>query len=165
MEEYTGYVMLSEPSTPGLRKLLEYWQTKCGGGRLPTRADIDPADLSFLLPNLFMMDVNMGEDARNRFRFRLFGTELARVHGRDRTGKTFHETLEEEPADGSVTWATRLVNERIPLFVGGRVRYLRKEWLKFENAMLPLQNDGGEVSMILGATLYTYPSAKGGVPK
>ena len=165
MEEYTGYVMPSEPSTPGLRKLLEYWQTKCSGGRLPTRADIDPADLSFLLPNLFLMDVNMGEEARNRFRFRLFGTELARVHGRDRTGKTFHETLEEEPADGSVTWATRLVNERIPLFVGGRVRYLRKEWLKFENAMLPLQNDGGEVSMILGATIYTYPSAKGGVPK
>ena len=165
MEEYTGYVMPSEPSTPGLRKLLEYWQTKCSGGRLPTRADIDPADLSFLLPNLFLIDVNMGEEARNRFRFRLFGTELARVHGRDRTGKTFHETLEEEPADGSVTWATRLVNERIPLFVGGRVRYLRKEWLKFENAMLPLQNDGGEVSMILGATIYTYPSAKGGVPK
>jgi len=165
VEEYTGYVMPSEPSTPGLRKLLEYWQTKCSGGRLPTRADIDPADLSFLLPNLFLMDVNMGEEARNRFRFRLFGTELARVHGRDRTGKTFHETLEEEPADGSVTWATRLVNERIPLFVGGRVRYLRKEWLKFENAMLPLQNDGGEVSMILGATIYTYPSAKGGVPK
>ena len=165
MEEYTGYVMPSEPSTPGLQKLLEYWQSKCSGGRLPTRADIDPADLSFLLPNLFLMDVNMGEEARNRFRFRLFGTELARVHGRDRTGKTFHETLEEEPADGSVTWATRLVNERIPLFVGGRVRYLRKEWLKFENAMLPLQNDGGEVSMILGATIYTYPSAKGGVPK
>lgn len=165
MEEYTGYVMPSEPSTPGLRKLLEYWQTKCSSGRLPTRADIDPADLSFLLPNLFLMDVNMGEEARNRFRFRLFGTELARIHGRDRTGKTFHETLEEEPADGSVTWATRLVNERVPLFVGGRVRYLRKEWLKFENAMLPLQNDGGEVSMILGATIYTYPSAKGGVPK
>ncbi|HVR66316.1 MAG TPA: PAS domain-containing protein [Verrucomicrobiae bacterium] len=165
MEEYTGYVMPSEPLTPGLRKLLEYWQTKCSGGRLPTRADIDPADLSFLLPNLFLIDVNMGEEARNRFRFRLFGTELARVHGRDRTGKTFHETLEEEPADGSVTWATRLVNERIPLFVGGRVRYLRKEWLQFENAMLPLQNDGGEVSMILGATIYTYPSAKGGVSK
>jgi len=165
VEEYTGYVMPSEPSTPGLRKLLEYWQTKCSGGRLPTRADIDPADLSFLLPNLFLIDVKLGAEARNRFRFRLVGTELARVHGRDRTGKTFHETLEEEPADGSVTWATRLVNERIPLFVGGRVRYLRKEWLKFENAMLPLQNDGGEVSMILGATIYTYPSAKGGVPK
>ena len=165
MEEHTGYVMPSEPSTPGLRKLLEYWQSKCSDGRLPTRADIDPADLSFILPNLFLMDVDMSEAPRNRFRFRLFGTELARVHGRDRTGKTFHETLEEEPADGSVTWATRLVNERVPLFVGGRVRYLSKEWLKFENAMLPLQNEAGEVAMILGATIYTYPSAKGGVPK
>ena len=165
MEEYTGYDTPSEPSAPGLRKLLEYWQSKCCNGRLPARADIDPAELSFILPNLFLMDVNMSEEPRNRFRFRLFGTELARVHGRDRTGKTFHETLEEEPADGSVTWATRLVNERIPLFVGGRVRYLRKEWLKFDNAMLPLQNEAGEVCMILGATIYTYPSAKGGAPE
>ncbi len=163
MEEYTGYVTPSEPSAPGLRQLLEYWQSKCCNGRLPARADIDPADLSFILPNLFLMDVNMREEPRSRFRFRLFGTELARVHGRDRTGKTFHETLEEEPADGSVAWATRLVNERIPLFVAGRVRYLRKEWLKFENAMLPLQNEAGEVCMILGATIYTYPSASSGV--
>lgn len=165
MEEYTGYVTLSEPSAPGLRKLLEYWQSKCCNGHLPARADIDPVDLSFILPNLFLMDVNMSEEPRSRFRFRLFGTELVRVHGRERTGKTFHETLEEEPADGSVAWATRLVNERIPLFIGGRVRYLRKERLKFENAMLPLQNDGGEVCMILGATIYTYQSAKRGVPK
>jgi hypothetical protein len=126
------------------------------------RADIDPTELSSILPNLFLRDVNMNEEPRGRFRFRLFDTELARVHGRDRTGKTFHETLEEEPADGSVAWATRLVSERIPLFVAGRVRYLRKEWLKFENAMLPLQDEAGEVCMILGATIYTYPSAKSG---
>jgi hypothetical protein len=160
VEEYTGYVMPSEPSAPGLRKLFEYWQSKCDGDRLPTRADIDPADLSFILPNLFLMDVNMNEEPHNRFRFRLFGTELARVHGRDRTGKTFHETLDQEHADGSVAHATRLVTERRPLFVAGRVRYLHKEWLGFENAMLPLQNDAGEINMILSATIYLYPSSK-----
>ena len=60
---------------------------------------------------------------------------LARVHGRDLTGRTFHEALEPEPADGAVRHAMRLVDERIPLFVAGKMLYLKhKEWLNFENA-------------------------------
>lgn len=112
------------------------------------------------MPNLFLMDISLTEELRNRFRFRLFGTELARIHGRDLTGKTFHDALDQEPADGSVRHAMRLVNERIPLFVAGRVLYLKKDWLAFENCMLPLQNEAGEVNMILGATIYTYPSTR-----
>ena len=54
------------------------------------------------------------------------------------------------------------MNERIPLFVSGRVLYLKKDWLAFENCMLPLQNAAAEVNMILGVTIYTYPSTKSG---
>ena len=165
MEEPPDYVLPSEPAAEPLRRLLEYWKTKCIGGSLPRRQDIDPADLSFILANLFLMDINPAEKPRNRFRFRLFGTELARIHGRDLTGKTFHDAMDQEPADGSVRHAMRLIDERTPLFVGGRVLYLKKDWLAFENAMLPLRNDAGEVNMILGATIYTYPSTRGGEQK
>jgi len=52
----------------------------------------------------------------------------------------------------------RVVEERIPLFVAGKTLYVRnKEWLSFENCMLPLQDQGGAVNMILGATVYTMP--------
>lgn len=161
MEEPLDYVLPSEPSAEPLRRLLEYWKTRYVNDRLPRRQDIEPTELAFILPNLFLMDINLAEEPRSRFRFRLFGTELARIHGRDLTGKTFHDAMEEEPADGAVRHAMRLVNERIPLFVSGRVLYLKKDWLAFENCMLPLQNDAGEVGMILGATIYTYPSTKG----
>ena len=160
MEAPADYVQPSEPSTPALRRLLEYWKTKCLNQQLPSRQDIDPAELSFVLPNLFLMDISLTEEPHNRFRFRLFGTELARIHGRDLTGKTFHDAMDQEPADGSVRHAMRLVNERIPLFVSGRVLYLKKDWLAFENCMLPLQNEAGDVNMILGATIYSYPSTR-----
>ena len=53
----------------------------------------------------------------------------------------------------------RLVAERIPLFVAGKMLYLkRKEWLNFVKCMLPLQDEGGKVNMILGATIHTFPS-------
>jgi hypothetical protein len=159
LEAQPDYVLPNEPSAEPLRRLLQYWRSKCVGDRLPGRPDIDPVALAHLLPNLFIMDVHADEEPNRRFRFRLFGTELVRIHGRDLTGRTFHDALEPEPADGAVRHALRLVAERIPLFVAGKMRYLKqKEWLNFENCMLPLQAESGEVNMILGATIHLFPS-------
>jgi len=81
------------------------------------------------------------------------------VHGRDFTGRVFHDALESEAADGAVRHAMRVVAERMPLFVAGKMAYLKhKEWLNFENCMLPLQGDSGDVNMILGATIHLFPS-------
>lgn len=105
------------------------------------------------------MDVHADEEPHRRFRLRLFGTELVRIHGRDLTGMALHDALEPEPAAGAVRHAMRLVAEHRPLFVAGRMAYLKhKEWLKFENCMLPLQHESGEISMILGATIHLFPS-------
>jgi hypothetical protein len=162
LADQPGYVLPSEPSAEAIRRLVQYWRDRCVDGRLPARRDIDPVALAFILPNIFLMDVDPAEEPRNRFRFRLFGTDLARVHGRDLTGKTFHDALEPGPAEGAVHHAMRLVEERIPLFVTGKVLYLaNKEWLSFENCLLPLQNEAGAVNMILGATIYGMPSKAG----
>jgi len=158
LENQPGYVLPREPSEKSICRLVQYWRSRCVEGRLPARADIDPVALPYILPNIFLMDVRRDEEPHRRFRFRLFGTELARVHGCDLTGRTFHEALDPGPADGAVRHATRVVEERIPLFVSGKTLYVRnKEWLNFENCMLPLQDQGGAVNMILGATVYTMP--------
>jgi hypothetical protein len=158
----SGYVLPSEPSTEPIRRLVAYWRSKCRDGQLPGRGDVDPCDLAFILPSLFLMDVAADEEPSRRFRFGLFGTELTRMHGRDQTGRTFHEVLEPEPAAGAVAHAMRLVRERRPLFVVGKTLYLPdKQWLDFENCMLPLVDAAGDVTMILGATIYIFPSKSG----
>jgi hypothetical protein len=162
LADQPDYILPSEPSAEAICRLVQYWRARCVDGRLPARRDIDPIALAFVLPNIFLMDVLPAEEPRNRFRFRLFGTELARIHGRDLTGRTFHDALEPEPADGAVRHAMRLVEERVPLFVSGKVRYLaNKEWLSFENCLLPLQDEAGAVNKILGATVYGLPSKAG----
>lgn len=115
--------------------------------------------LPYILANLFILDVQANEEPQRRFRFRLFGTELARVHGRDLTGRTLHESLDPEPADGAVRHAMGVVEGRAPRFVAGKMLYLKnKDWLSFENCMLPLQDETGAVTMILGATIHLFPS-------
>jgi hypothetical protein len=159
LEEQPDYVLPSEPSTEPIRRLLQYWRSKCVADRLPARRDIDPVALPHILPNLFILDVHASEEPHRRFRFRLFGTELARVHGRDLTGRTLHESLEPESADGAVRHAMSVVEGRAPRFVAGKMLYLKnKDWLNFENCMLPLQDETGEVTMILGATVHLFSS-------
>jgi hypothetical protein len=70
------------------RTLFDYWLAKRGSRRMPARADIDPAELVALLPNLMLVDV-VGDPAR--FRFRLVGTRVVRAAGEDRTGHFFDE--------------------------------------------------------------------------
>jgi len=162
LEEPPGYVLPRQTSEPSICRLVEYWRSKCVEGRLPVRADIDPVALPYILANIFLLDVLPEEQPCRRFRFRLFGTELVRVYGRNLTGRTFHDALEPGPADGAVRHATRVVQERIPLFVAGKTLHVKnKEWLDFENCMLPLQDKGGAVNMILGATVYTMPPWRG----
>jgi len=105
------------------------------------------------------MDVHVDEEPHRRFRFRLFGTEFVRVHGRDLAARTFHDALEQEPADGAVRHAVRFVAERVPLFVAGKMLYLKhKEWLNFDNCMLPLRDESKAVTMIMGAAICLFAS-------
>ena len=57
----------------------------------------------------------------------------------------------------------RVVAERIPLFVSGKMLYLKhKEWLNFENCMLPLQEASGKYpqSDVVAASLPTFGSSE-----
>ncbi|WP_341704253.1 PAS domain-containing protein [Ferrovibrio sp.] len=71
--------------TPVLRQLHAYWADKCAGRPYPSRDDIDPLGLKFILGNLLLIEV--GDEPEPRFRYRLFGSEIARQQGFDMTGK------------------------------------------------------------------------------
>lgn len=75
---------------PELHDLYEYWNGKRAGRRWPSRADIEPKEITGLLPYVMLVDVL--EDGRH-FRFRLIGADVA--IGVDPTGKLQHEAVPE----------------------------------------------------------------------
>lgn len=72
----------------GIREIFRLWESKCRAGRLPSRSDIIPKEMTPLLPNIMLIDVIMPGP---RFRYRLVGTGEVRHRGFDPTGKTFEE--------------------------------------------------------------------------
>ena len=70
-------------STPNKERLLTYWRSLSDGG-LPDYRRFDALDIPALLGDLAVVDV---ERPQLRFRFRLYGTRVAEVRGKDLTGQ------------------------------------------------------------------------------
>lgn len=140
-----GQVSSSDLTNPKVIQLLDYWNAKVTDGRLPSRDDVDPIDLGFILGDLILVDV---ERDPLRFRFRLMGVGMVERLGYDLTGKL----LDEHPEEAFRAWAIELYTEvttsAAPVAVmsdallDGRVR-------KFEAIMLPLASDGRTVDKVL----------------
>lgn len=72
------------PALPRLHRLYQHWNALKGERPLPSPAAFDILGLPQLMGFLHVLDVQ-GDPPR--FRFRLFGTRIAEVGGRDLTGK------------------------------------------------------------------------------
>ncbi len=133
---------------PEQRQLYDYWLSRGEGGDMPTRADINPADIPRLLPFISLIDVG---DRLETSKVRLAGTRLRDVFDREITGLRIedldlgpkrdywmtayrHTALDGKPTQGIVR--------------GPRVNkeHLVQYWIR-----LPLGgSDGTGIRMILG---------------
>ena len=139
-----------------IRRLLDYWKQKWSRGTLPGRQHIDPLDLPDLLSNMILIDV-CRDTAPMQFRFRLCGTEIVRITGRDLTGMTLDEALPDGYRDYIRFLDELVVSEKTPVFS----RTLFHDKANFANAetsriLLPLAMDGETVDMILVYQLFRY---------
>lgn len=109
---------------------------------MPSRAEIDPAEMRALLPYLLLADVH--HDPLRIF-FRLVGTAVVEAAGRDLTGMWLHEA---EVNGGPQLWTEtyrRLVERREPVFGRARATLPHGDVRFFEWVMLPLSSDGETV--------------------
>ena len=130
-----------------LRELLDYWRAKRAGGRLPSRADVDPAELKALLPHLYLLEV---EPAPRRFRHRLIGTKVARWSGRDVTGRYAGDGACGDAGRVLLELYERVADAAQPLFTPWQPSILGSSAMQFSRLLLPLSTDGRRIDMILG---------------
>ncbi len=128
-----------------------YWRGKCGDGRLPGRADIDPLDLAPHLGNLVLIDV---ERSPLRLRYRLIGTRITRAMDRDSTGKYYDEIYPESLLEAIYTSFRWMIDQRLPLRTHGRAFYPDRNFYEYETLNLPLASNGRDIDMVLGGLVF-----------
>jgi hypothetical protein len=136
-----------EAHSTALRQFYRYWDGKRGGRALPLKADIDPAEIKDVLPYVILSEVY---DAPLRVRYRLVGTEIVRLRGREFTGKWLDEVpwnplfLERLLREYRV-----LIDERRPLLGADDLYSAGGPRAAYEWGMFPLSDDGERVTHCL----------------
>jgi hypothetical protein len=138
-----------------LQQALDYWMAARGSREFPERADIDPVDIPRLLSHIVLTDVFHDP---LRFRYRLIGTAVTAMAGRDATGKWLDEELYGENLD-RMLWAYRkCVGDQAPVAVREQIQFADRDWIVIEAVLLPLGSPGGPVDVILSAVDTIDPS-------
>lgn len=91
-----------------------YWLGKCPADGWPSRADIHPADLAPLLPNIVISEIY---PETGRVHYRLVGTKVAEMSRFDFTGRWLHEMrmASHDPGIWERAYAI-LTRERVPVY-------------------------------------------------
>ena len=128
---------------PLLSDLLGLWRQRCNNACLPSRADFDPLDLRRWLGRLQVLDViDGGQD----FRYRLHGTLLVELFGRDLTGRHLSELG--HAADALRREYDACARERMPVAICSQPIPEKDHWI-IDQLILPLAEDGVQVDRLL----------------
>ena len=155
---------LSEMTSDMIQQFHRHWLQICSNGRLPKRADIDPANFRRILPNVILAEL---ERDPFRVRYRLCGTKVVEFCG-NLTGRY----LDEIPSGNVWSIAAYLRQYQI-CAAEGRPAF-SFDWMvgqfgtrhPFQTGIWPLSNDGRTVDLCIAVEDYlklrpadTKPSA------
>ena len=137
------------------KQLHQYWLSKHVDGRVPSRADIDPiVEIPRLVKNLILLD------ARDKFTYRLVGSEVVERHGMDMTGR-LSGTSGENPKvvaewQAAVEHVARALKPRLLVSRIGEDDIAQNVMI-----LLPLADRDGRIEMLMVGSFYNEHFRRG----
>jgi hypothetical protein len=129
---------------PLVKSGLDYWNRKRGGRGMPAQRDIDPSEITSLLPNIQLVDI-----VGDRVRYRLVGTALVDAYGENWTGRYVDEIF----TDDRLAFVTQVYQtmriERRPIIVKNMFLSKAGVYIESNRVNLPLSEDGSSLSQVL----------------
>lgn len=141
------FVARSEITSQMIPGIVAHWDSLRGAREMPRRDEIDPLNLRPWLPYISIVEIH---HAPFRVRYRLVGTEVARIIGEDFSNRWLDETgWTAESITLNAMLYSRVVEARQPLYGLSTVEYGARPDLVFEWVLLPLSDDGVTVTHCL----------------
>ncbi len=135
-----------------LRRLHEYWLSKKGDRRAPSRKDIAPEEIPDILPYVFIMEV-----VGDRLRYRLVGDGFRQIYGAKLIGAFLDEVDLDHVTAAYIGEYTLAAKDITPVARRWTFRKNDGRYLDYERLILPLSPDDKTVDMFLcGAAGFGY---------
>ena len=139
---------------PLLREIYAYWRMKRASRRMPSRRQIDPAEMPRLLPHLVISE---SVEGGKRFRYRLAGTAVAQAVGFDPTGRCVEDIASGAYRDYINGLHRSVCIERVPIFAASAfVSASHNRRYHARRLALPLSEDDDIVNQILSMVIFRY---------
>src|SRR5262245_15382588 len=135
---------------PGSRALFRHWETIRGERSVPSRSDLDLRRITDIVPWLFILERN---PVRQAYRWRLAGTGIGLLWGRELTGGEFLDEwrAHERPGFGAIL--DRVVAELQPCIARAHALSIEGDWVKLELLGVPIRTTASNQVQILGTVL------------
>jgi hypothetical protein len=136
------------------RLVLNHWSQLCGERPAPTRSEIDPAVIRHALGDTFML----AADFIGGIRFRLAGTRVCALFGREIKGESFNAFWSEASRARIAAIADAAVNEAAGIVAGVTGRTGKGAESELELLLLPISHDARTRVRALGTLVPMAPS-------
>jgi len=129
------------------RLIFEYWNRQRRDRPAPSRYEIDPAAICHALGDTFML----AADFIDGIRFRLAGTRVCALFGREIKGELFNAFWSEKSRAQIADIGSAALNEAVGAVAGVTGRTAEGEETELELLLLPIAHDGRTRVRALGA--------------
>jgi hypothetical protein len=136
---------LSLVKSAALAAALRYWRSKSGASSIPSRSQIDPLEMRQFLSKVLMIDV----ESEHEFTYRLCGTHVAGINGKDLTGQRASEVNLGASSPQFIETYQRAIHGREPILFTGDLWWQDRQWVGFEQIILPLSTDGATIDKLM----------------
>lgn len=152
--KFIDHFEVDDISNDKMRCIYEYWLKIKGENKMPSRGDINPADITSVLPHITLVRV----EENGRYKLTLVGSENVKVADGDVTGKYLDEIPQlHKYAKERYDW---VVKNKRPYIYQGKLQWSEKEFLDYSIIGLPLSNNNDKVDGIMFAGFYYFPDDK-----
>ena len=153
------FVEIPEPQHPTAAALADFWRARQeAAGGLPSRDAFSPEALSRIgaLGHQFVIEpIDGGRD----WRYRLLGSKIVWLFGRDTTNVAFSEHFQADEARQCIALSNQVVATRTPVFL--RARFSSGgHWGTLETMSLPVWNRTGDDIWLFGASFPEDPNTE-----
>ena len=127
--------------------LFSYWDSLRGERAAPERGEIEPGEIRHILADTFMLEIG----AERRADFRLGGTHLCALFGRELKGEPLHGLWPAEAQEEMLHLIDIVTDETAGLVVGVVGATNDKATIDLEMVLLPLRHNGKTHARVIGA--------------
>lgn len=129
-------------------RLLAHWRSLCEERKFPSFADVDPDDIPDIWPFCFVLEVL---DTSDEPVFRAIGGDLAAFTPKELTDRHVSEAPADTLPGVAISYVDEVLDKGVPISRGGDFFKTDGTRVLYRSILLPMSDDGEEISGILGA--------------